>query len=121
MAVAPAMKPCAVMVGRLALKPFARVSQEARLLVWFVRGNHETRGQLARQLRDYVTLPDGRYYGAMNEVWKKANVTLMMGAHLRTLSGQLGFARQPHAHEVPSGGQPPFREDAGQGQQGRYR
>ena len=47
------------------LKPFARVSQEARLPVWFVRGNHETRGQLARQLRDYVALQDGRYYGAV--------------------------------------------------------
>ena len=46
------------------LNPFARVSQEFRLPVWFVRGNHETRGQLARQLRDYITLPKGRYYGA---------------------------------------------------------
>ena len=47
------------------LAPFARVTQEARLPVWFVRGNHETRGQLARQLRDYVALQDNRYYGAV--------------------------------------------------------
>ena len=47
------------------LNPFARVSQEARLPVWFVRGNHETRGQLARQLRDYVALQNNRYYGAV--------------------------------------------------------
>ena len=47
------------------LNPFARVSQETRLPVWFVRGNHETRGQLARQLRDYVALQNNRYYGAV--------------------------------------------------------
>ena len=47
------------------LQPFARVSQEARLPVWFVRGNHETRGQLARRLRDYVALQNGHYYGAV--------------------------------------------------------
>ena len=47
------------------LNPFARVSQERRLPIWFLRGNHETRGQLARQLRDYVNLPRNRYYGAV--------------------------------------------------------
>ena len=47
------------------LNPFTRVSQECRMPVWFVRGNHETRGPLARQLRNYVTLPQNRYYGAM--------------------------------------------------------
>lgn len=47
------------------LNPFARVSRECRMPVRFLRGNHETRGQLARHLRDYLTLPDGRYYGAM--------------------------------------------------------
>ena len=46
------------------LHPLARVSQECRLPVWFVRGNHETRGQLARRLRDYVTLQQNRYFGA---------------------------------------------------------
>jgi hypothetical protein len=47
------------------LNPLARVSQECRMPVWFLRGNHETRGQLARQLRNYLTLPDDRYYGAV--------------------------------------------------------
>ena len=47
------------------LHPFARVSHERRMPVWFLRGNHETRGQLARRLRDYVSLPRGRYFGAI--------------------------------------------------------
>ena len=47
------------------LNPFARVSQERHLPVWFLRGNHETRGQLARRLRDYINLPRNRYYGAV--------------------------------------------------------
>ena len=47
------------------LNPFARVSQERCMPLWFLRGNHETRGQLARQLRDYITLPRNRYYGAV--------------------------------------------------------
>jgi predicted phosphodiesterase len=34
-------------------------------LIW-VRGNHETRGRLARQLPAYLALPDGRYYYAFN-------------------------------------------------------
>lgn len=50
---------------RNSLNPLARVSQECRMPVFFLRGNHETRGQLARQLRDYITLPRDRYYGAM--------------------------------------------------------
>lgn len=28
----------------------------------YVRGNHETRGSMARQLRDYFPTPEGRYY-----------------------------------------------------------
>ena len=32
---------------------------------FFLRGNHETRGAAARRLKDYLTLPDGRYYTAM--------------------------------------------------------
>ncbi|MCL2104087.1 MAG: metallophosphoesterase [Kiritimatiellaeota bacterium] len=31
----------------------------------FMRGNHETRGAFARHLRNYLVLPDDRYYGAM--------------------------------------------------------
>jgi hypothetical protein len=47
------------------LGSFAKVSQEARLPVWYVRGNHETRGAFARNVRDYLALKDGRYYGAL--------------------------------------------------------
>ncbi len=32
---------------------------------FFLRGNHETRGAHARHLKDYLLLPDGRYYAAM--------------------------------------------------------
>ena len=32
---------------------------------FFLRGNHETRGAAARALRDYLLLPDNRYYGAL--------------------------------------------------------
>jgi len=32
---------------------------------YFLRGNHETRGAFARQLKDYLLLPGGRYYSAM--------------------------------------------------------
>jgi len=32
---------------------------------FFLRGNHETRGAFARRLKDYLILPDGRYYAAM--------------------------------------------------------
>jgi 3',5'-cyclic AMP phosphodiesterase CpdA len=45
-------------------KPFSWVAQEAHLPVWYLRGNHETRGCFARNLRDYLALKEGRYYGA---------------------------------------------------------
>jgi hypothetical protein len=32
---------------------------------FFLRGNHETRGAFARPMKDYLTLPDNRYYAAM--------------------------------------------------------
>jgi len=32
---------------------------------FFLRGNHETRGAYARQLADYLVLPDDEYYAAM--------------------------------------------------------
>ncbi len=32
---------------------------------FFLRGNHETRGAFARRLKDYLILPEGRYYAAM--------------------------------------------------------
>lgn len=31
---------------------------------FYVRGNHETRGKFARQLKDYMDLPDNKYYYA---------------------------------------------------------
>ncbi|MDO8836056.1 MAG: metallophosphoesterase family protein [Vicinamibacterales bacterium] len=34
----------------------------SRVPLMLVRGNHETRGKLARQLKDYLALPGGRYY-----------------------------------------------------------
>ena len=36
----------------------------SRLPFVLVRGNHETRGQFARHLHEYVTRPDNHYYGA---------------------------------------------------------
>lgn len=47
------------------LAPLARVSQTSKLPVWYLRGNHETRGGFARNLRDYLALKDNRYYGAV--------------------------------------------------------
>ncbi len=32
---------------------------------FFLRGNHETRGAFARQMNDFLILPEGRYYAAM--------------------------------------------------------
>jgi len=32
----------------------------------FVRGNHETRGAFARELKNYLALPGGRYYGSFD-------------------------------------------------------
>jgi len=51
-------------VAHRLLSPLSRVSQEARLPVWYLRGNHETRGGFARNLRDYLALKNARYYGA---------------------------------------------------------
>jgi hypothetical protein len=33
----------------------------------FIRGNHETRGIMARKLKDYLDLPDNRYYYAFDQ------------------------------------------------------
>ena len=38
---------------------------EQGLACLFLRGNHETRGAFARELKRYLVLPDDRYYGAM--------------------------------------------------------
>ena len=34
---------------------------------YYVRGNHETRGQYARQLKEFLDLPHDRYYYAFNQ------------------------------------------------------
>ncbi len=46
------------------LTPLAWFTAQA-MPCFFLRGNHETRGAFARQLKDYLLLPDGRYYTAM--------------------------------------------------------
>ena len=46
------------------LGPLSRVTQEAGLPVWYLRGNHETRGAFAREMRNYLALKSSRYYGA---------------------------------------------------------
>jgi hypothetical protein len=51
-------------VVRSLLDPLSRLSQEAGLPVWYLRGNHETRGAFARSMRQYLALKESRYYGA---------------------------------------------------------
>jgi hypothetical protein len=34
---------------------------------FFVRGNHETRGTFARELKNYLALPGGRFYGSFDQ------------------------------------------------------
>ena len=46
------------------LGPFSRVTQEAGLPVWYLRGNHETRGAFAREMRNYLALKNSNYYGS---------------------------------------------------------
>lgn len=46
------------------LGPLSRVTQEAGMPVWYLRGNHETRGSFAREMRNYLALKSSRYYGA---------------------------------------------------------
>ncbi|MBR1871471.1 MAG: metallophosphoesterase [Kiritimatiellae bacterium] len=54
----------AALVEKYLLAPLSRVSLEARLPVWYLRGNHETRGAYARNLRDHLSLKEGHFYGA---------------------------------------------------------
>lgn len=51
-------------VRKSLLTPFADCTHAAQAPVWYLRGNHETRGAFARHLRDYVDLPQGHFYGA---------------------------------------------------------
>lgn len=45
-------------------KPFSWIAEQNKLPVWYLRGNHETRGCFARNMRDYLALKNDRYYGA---------------------------------------------------------
>lgn len=46
------------------LQPMAWFASQS-IPCFFLRGNHETRGAFARHLRDYLMLPQGKYYTAM--------------------------------------------------------
>lgn len=46
------------------LKPMAWFTSKS-IPCFFLRGNHETRGAFARSLRDYLLLPDNKFYTAM--------------------------------------------------------
>ena len=46
------------------LAPLAYTSEKTHAAMWYLRGNHETRGAMARQLRDYLALPEGHYFGS---------------------------------------------------------
>ena len=77
------------------LSPMAEVSEKTGAACWYLRGNHETRGPMARQLRNYLALKDGHYYGAVTigsarilfidsgedkgDDWKEKNGTLAYG------------------------------------------
>lgn len=47
------------------LAPLAYVSDRTHAAMWYLRGNHETRGGFARRLRDYLALPGGHFFGAV--------------------------------------------------------
>ncbi len=52
-------------VIRNLLAPFAYVNNRTHAAMWYLRGNHETRGGFSRKLRNYLALPNGCYYGAV--------------------------------------------------------
>ncbi|MBQ7188743.1 MAG: metallophosphoesterase [Kiritimatiellae bacterium] len=52
-------------VCKCLMAPLAYVARQTRAPMWYLRGNHETRGKFARHLRDYVALQNGHYYGAV--------------------------------------------------------
>ena len=47
------------------LAPLAYVSDRTHAAMWYLRGNHETRGGFSRRMRNYLALPDGHYFGAV--------------------------------------------------------
>lgn len=52
-------------VVRNLLAPLSYVSDRTGAAMWYLRGNHETRGGYARQLRNHLALPGGLFYGAV--------------------------------------------------------
>jgi hypothetical protein len=48
------------------LTPFSNISQSSNLPIAYIRGNHETRSDFARQLRNYTGLFNGKFYGAFS-------------------------------------------------------
>ena len=47
------------------LAPLAYVCDRTHAAMWYLRGNHETRGGFSRRMRDFLSLPDGHYFGAV--------------------------------------------------------
>ena len=52
-------------VQRDLLAPLAYCAEHTRAPMWYLRGNHETRGCFARHLRDYIAQQNGHFYGAL--------------------------------------------------------
>lgn len=52
-------------IQRHLLAPLAYCAARTKAPMWYLRGNHETRGPYARHLRDYLALQNGRFYGAV--------------------------------------------------------
>lgn len=47
------------------LGPLAYVTGRTQAPCWYLRGNHETRGDSSRRFRDYLMLKNGHYYGSI--------------------------------------------------------
>ncbi len=52
-------------VARDLLAPLAFCAARTKAPMWYLRGNHETRGPFARHLRDYIAQQNGHFYGAL--------------------------------------------------------
>ena len=53
-------------IQRDLLAPLAFCAERSQAPMWYLRGNHETRGNFARHLRDYIAQQDGHFYGALS-------------------------------------------------------
>ena len=51
-------------VRRCLLEPMAYVTRRTQAPCWYLRGNHETRGDFSRRFRDCLMLKNGHYYGS---------------------------------------------------------